>query len=340
MKSTLNLKLFLSALSLAIALLIPYEYYWRVIKHWPASYDVEDIDMWAEWRSKVDDLNQDDVVILGSSRGHFDINIHLWDSITGNRPLMLAYPGSSPFHPVADIVDNSQFDGILIVSVAPGLFFTVSDSWGAGRGKAFVDRYHKATYAQKFNHFLFKHIDPLFSYSDPGINLKNLVDRLPFANRDSVSTPDVWPPMVEMDRYRGVRMTDCFEKDSVLIRRQTDIWFPPEGKERKNRYKDSIDVIMEHYLGLAKKFKERGGRIAFIRPPVSNKYLETEPVLFPREEYWDRLIRESESPGFHFQDHPDTRNMDPPEWSHLSKSQSDIYTKTIIHLLRQEALIQ
>lgn len=43
--------------------------------------------MWADWRAKVDDLSSDDVLILGSSRGHFDLNIHLWDSITGNRPV-------------------------------------------------------------------------------------------------------------------------------------------------------------------------------------------------------------------------------------------------------------
>jgi len=324
---------------LAICLLLPYEYYWHVVKHWPRSYDVEDLDHWAEIRRGVDKLDENDVVILGSSRGHFDINIHQWASITGRRPVQLAYPGSSPFYPVADIVNNSDFNGLLVISVAPGLFFTVSDSWGARRGKAFVDRYHKATYAQRFNHFVYKHIDPVFGYSDPSINLESLVDRLPFPNRDSVKTPDIWPPMVASDKYRNVWMTDCFEEDTVLQRRQTDIWFPPGDEERKNRYADSIDVIMDHYVGLVKKFQDRGGQVAFLRPPVSGKYLESEPVTHPRQEYWDRLLEESGCSGLHFMDHPDLAEMDPPEWSHLSKSQAKVFTESVVQFLVNEGLL-
>jgi hypothetical protein len=71
------------------------------------------LDTWADWRGKVDDLSSNDVLILGSSRGHFDININLWDSITGTKPIMLAFPGSSPFHTVEDIVEKSNFNGYL-----------------------------------------------------------------------------------------------------------------------------------------------------------------------------------------------------------------------------------
>jgi hypothetical protein len=133
-------------------------------------------------------------------------------------------------------------------------------------------------------------------------------------------------------------MTDCFERDTVLQRRQKDIWFPP-NEERKNRFADSIDVIMHHYVSLAKKFKSRGGRMVFICPPVSGKYLESETVLYPKDKYWDRLIQESESPGYYYSDHPDTKYLNPPEWSHLNKRDADIYTRTIIGLLKKEGLI-
>lgn len=336
MTEKLNYKLFLGAFFVALLLLVPYELYWRYVEKWPAGHDLENLDYWADWRGKVDELGKDDVIIMGSSRGHFDINIHLWDSITGTRPIMLAYPGSSPFHPLADLVENTEFNGLLVMSVAPGLFFTVKDSWGAGRGKAFVDHYYNRTYAQRFSHWIYQYIDPQFSYIQEELRLRNLINRLPFENRDSVWHPDIWPPMVHMDEYRNIRMLHGMETDTVIQNRQTAIWTPPVWK---NRYKDSVDVIMDHYVKMVKKLKDRGARVVFIRPPVTGGYLENEPRLFPREAYWDRLLRETDCPGYHFMDHPDTKGMIPPEWSHLNRKDADLYTKTIIHQLRQDQIL-
>lgn len=327
---------FALALALAVGLLIPYELYWRYAKDWPPGYDLESDDVWADQRSGVDDLSEKDVVILGSSRAHFDLNIHVWDSITGRRPLQLAYPGTSPYIPFEDIVNNSDFKGLLVVGVAPGLFYTIRDSWAAGQGKRFVDHYHNRTYAQAFSQQIYDFIDPHFGYLQNDLTLERLVDRLPFSNRDSVNDPTIWPPMVAMDEYRNIRMIPVMETDSAAQQAMKDIWFNPDPK---NRFTDSINNIMHHYVSLAKKLKSRGGNVAFIRAPISGYYLETEPRLFPREEYWDRLIDECDCYGYHYADHPVTSTMDPPEWSHLTRRDSDLFTKILIDLLKQDQLL-
>ncbi|MGL1889064.1 MAG: hypothetical protein OCD76_21305 [Reichenbachiella sp.] len=332
----MNFRLFVISLALAISFLIPYELYWKYIEHWPAGHDWQSLDLWADLRGTLDDLSETDVVVLGSSRGHFDINIHLWDSITGTKPVMLAYPGSSPFHTIEDVVENSNFNGLLMISTAPGLFYTRNGSWGANRGKTLVDHYNDRTYAQIFSAKVYQLIDPLFNYTHDDLSLKSLIDRIPFENRDSVNTPKIWPPMVNMDIDRNIRMIPEMETDSVLQNQQTDIWFNPDAK---NNYADSVDLVLEHYINLVKKFKDKGGRVAFIRPPVTDYYLEMEPRIFPREIYWDRMLRESSSPGYHFQDHPLTKNMIPPEWSHLNRKDSDTYTQVIIELLQKDNLL-
>ena len=337
MDTNLSLTLFIRAFLIALIMLVPYEYYWNHVKHWPRSYDVESLGLWANERSKLDKLSSEDIVIMGSSRGHFDLNMKLWDSIMGRKPVMLAYPGSSPFHPIADVVENSTFKGLLLISVSPGLFFTVGDSWGAGRGKAFVDHYYNRTYAQRFNLWVFSFLDPLFGFLDPGLSYRNLTERIRLPNRDSLNHPAIWPPMVSMDRKRGVRMIPAMETVTILQKRQKDIWDRPVWK---NRYIDSVDVILDHYVSLALQFKENGGRIAFIRPPVSGAYLENEPLIYPRKDFWDRLLEESSCPGFQFMDHPVTNAMEPPEWSHLSRSDADIYTRLTIDFLKDEELIK
>ncbi|MCB0522991.1 MAG: hypothetical protein H6576_18640 [Lewinellaceae bacterium] len=332
----LKLSTFIAALCVAFALLLQYEWYFRNVERWPPGYD-NNADLWAYWRGKVEKLDEKDVVIVGSSRGQFDLNIHLWDSITGRRPVMLAIPGGSPYHTVEDIVVNTDFKGLLLVSTAPGLFYSLGSGGGAAWVKAeMVDYYQKQTYAQKFSQWCYEFIDPHFAYTDPDISLKHLTERLPFPNRDSIEGGTVWPPMVRMDRYRNVRMIPEMENDTSFQNQQTRIWHHPEWK---NRYKDSADVIIGHYADLARKFQERGGRVAFIRPPVTGEYLEFEPQMFPRDQYWDRLLRESGSKGYHFQDNPVSREMIPPEWSHLNRRDADIYTRLIIELLRNDQLL-
>ncbi len=336
MNSPLNRYAFFIALFIAVMLLLPYEWYWKNIEHYAKSHNLESLDHWADQRTSVSSLSEEDVIILGSSRVHFDINIHLWDSLAGRRPLQLAYPGSSPYHPIEDIVNNTDFNGLLVIGVAPGLFFTTEDSWGASRGKVFVDHYQKRTYAQTFNQRIFYFIDPHFSYIDENLSYRYLIDRLPFKNRDSIRHPDIWPPMVSMDKYRNIRMTHQMETDTIFQRRQKDIWFNPDPQ---NRVEEKLDEVMDYYIGLLKKFQERGGKVAFIRAPVAGYYLEIEPKLFPRKDYWDRLIEECKCVGYHFQDHPVTNKMEPPEWSHLSRKQSDIYTKLLVEFLQQDGLI-
>ncbi len=336
MKFIINYKDLIVAFVIATILLIPYEWYFKTVEHWPAAYDLESLDMWADWRAEVDNLDSEDVIILGSSRGHFDININLWDSITGKKPIMLAYPGSSPYHTVEDIIEKSSFNGLLVIGTSPGLFYTMKGSWGANRGKALVDRYYNRTYAQQFSNMVYNLVDPLFSYTQGSdLNLESLIGRIPFENRDSIDGPANWPAMVAMDKYRNIRMIPQMETDSVFQKRQTDIWFNPDPK---NRFVDSIDVVIGHYVNLVKKFKANGGQVAFIRPPVTDYYLDTETRLFPRAKYWDRLILESGCPGYHFQDYNESKDMIPPEWSHLNRRDADIYTKTIINLLKKDQL--
>jgi hypothetical protein len=337
MKTSMNFKAFIFAFIIAIVCIIPYELYMKNVESWAKGHDIESLDLWADWRGNIDDLTPEDVVILGSSRGHFDINIHLWDSIIGKKPIMLAYPGSSPFHIIEDVVEKSDFKGLLLISTAPGLFYTMEGTWGANRGKKLVDHYYDRTYAQKFSGDIYKLIDPFFSYLQGGDrNLTILMDRIPFPKRDSVDLPLIWPPMVAMDKYRNIRMIPRMEIDTALQRIQTDIWYNPDPK---NRFVDSIDVVLGHYVDLVNKYKAKGGRVAFIRPPSSDFYIETETKLYPREKYWDRMLRDSDSPGYHFIDYEESRSMIPPEWSHLNRRDSDIYTELIIKLLHNDKLL-
>jgi hypothetical protein len=334
MENKLNLRLFLGSLALAVVLVVGYELYWRNQGYLP-SYD-DSSELWSYWRGKVDDLTPEDVVIVGSSRSHFNINIHLFDSLTGHRPVMLSVPGGSPYYTMEDIVKKTEFKGLLIVGVAPGLFYTLGTGGGAMWVKdGMVDYYHKQTLASKFSQAMYEFIDPNLAYLNTDITLKKLLPQLNLPNRDSIYHDVIWPPFVSMDRYRNIRMAPIMETDTAIQNRQTKIW--DGGWE--NSFKDSVDVILNHYASLANEFKKRGGRIAFLQSPVTGKYLEYEPKLFPRETYWDVLLQKAEAPGYIYEDIPEMKTMRPPEWSHLNRKDADQFTKILVSLLKKDGLL-
>jgi len=336
MENKLNLRIFLSALAIAFSLLAVHEYYFRVVEGWTPGYD-DNAEMWSYWRRQVDKLTSEDVLIVGSSRSHFNINIHLFESLTGHRPIMLSVPGGSPYFTFEDIVKKSNFNGLLLVGVAPGLFYTLGTGGGAMWIKNDrVDFFYKQTYASRFSQSVYRYIDPHFSYLDPEISIKNLINRIHPTDRDSIQHPPIWPPMVSMDFYRNIRMNPGMETETVLQNQQTKIW---DG-DWKNWYADSLDVILNHYSSLVQEFTKKGGRIAFIQSPVTGKYLHYEPILFPRETYWNALLEKSQVKGYHYEDYPEMKAMTPPEWSHLNRKDADQFTRLLVTLLKQDGLLK
>jgi len=336
MNPELNARTFLLAFGLAVVLLVPYEWHWRQVEKYPPTYDNND-ELWTRARARVEKLSDQDVVIVGSSRGHFDINLDLFEELTGRRPVQLAIPGGSPFFVLQDLVDRSAFKGLIITSVAPGLFFSPPSGGAAQWVKGDrVDFYYKQTPASKFSQWVYMFIDPHFAYLDPDASLKEWPVRLPFPDRDSVNHEPVWPPMVTYGRDRGARMIEAMEQDTVIQNRQKKIW---TSVERKPPVADTLRSVVEKYAAMVHKYRERGGRLAFIRPPVTGYYRTMEAERFPPALCWDELIRQSGVPGHTFEMDSVMMAMEPPEWSHLNRKDADEYTRRIVDWLRREQLL-
>ena len=110
----MNLKnSFLIAISLSIIGLAAWESYWRSQGYSPNLND--DKTLWAIQRSKVDKATDKQVLILGSSRAYFDIQLNEFEQHTGILPIQLASTGSSPLPIFNDIVENSDFTGTVII---------------------------------------------------------------------------------------------------------------------------------------------------------------------------------------------------------------------------------
>jgi hypothetical protein len=103
------------AICFVIPLLIAWEWHWRK-EGYPRTPDATK-HLWAENRAKVKDLGSEDIVLVGSSRLLFDIQIYEWEKVTGRRPVQLSIPGATPMPVFQDIAEKTAFNGIVVVGV-------------------------------------------------------------------------------------------------------------------------------------------------------------------------------------------------------------------------------
>src|ERR1017187_4629215 len=116
------LAVFLCALLLAVVLTGAWEWYWRAFGAVPGYGD--DDALWAQQRRRIDAGEGNATVLIGASRTFFDVQLPVWERMSGRRPIQLALDGTSPVFALEDLASDPSFTGRLLIGVAPDIFFS------------------------------------------------------------------------------------------------------------------------------------------------------------------------------------------------------------------------
>lgn len=330
------------ALSLSVMSLTAWELFWRSEGVYPTLDDNE--ALWAVQRSRVEKASSNDVLLLGSSRVLFDIQLNEWEVATGIRPIQLASVGSSPLPIFHDVVNNTEFNGTILVGVTPGLFFSTTSPkaqpWEWPQTK--VDYYKKRTYAQISNHMLSLPLQKNLAFlSDDqgvdGIKLKELIGKINIGNR-------VVDPMplfhefgeIAVDRnnvMKQITVTDTAYANSVI-----KVWQffmkgaasgPPPDKAG----------TMAFFLKDLKTFEARGGHVILVRCPSTGSVRFGENMGVPRAKFWNDLVKQAKVPSYHFEDYDQFKNLKCPEESHLSAKDARYFTTELIKIMMADGAL-
>ncbi len=63
-------------------------------------------------------------------------------------------------------------------------------------------------------------------------------------------------------------------------------------------------------------------------------------MVFPRATTWYELLKRTNTPGIHFEDHPELQGYESPEWSHLSASEANRFTAALMPIVQREVEAQ
>ncbi|OBX22086.1 hypothetical protein [Gelidibacter algens] len=327
------------AVTISVISLTAWELYWRSQGVYPTLDDNE--ALWAMQRQGVEKASGNDVLLIGSSRVLFDIQLNEWQAQTGVRPIQLASVGSSPLPIFHDVVNNTDYNGTILIGVTPGLFFSTTfpqaQPWQWPQSK--VDYYKKRTFAQISNHFLSIPLQESFAFiSDDqgvdGIKLKELLGKIKVGTR----VPDPMPPFHEFGEIaldRNTVMKEIAVTDTAYANSVKKVWMF-FGKNAPAPDKEST---MAFFLKDLKTFKERGGNAILVRCPSNGLLKAGEDKFLPRTEFWDPLVKASEVKAYYFEDYEQLKHLECPEWSHLSAKDARYFTTELVKIMKADGAL-
>jgi hypothetical protein len=322
----------LGAMGMFVLMMGGWEWYWRANGAVPG-YRNSDAE-WAHERRRIDHGEGAKTVLIGSSRVLFDIQLPVWERITGERPIQLALEGTSPMPILEDLADDPDLTGRLLVGVTPGLFFTGR----AARGSV-VKYAHDEGPSQRIGNWLSRLlVEPHFAYYDPDFALATVIERQDWPLRPGTRAARNVRKLKIQDADRNSYMWSKVELDPDYRALCRAVWAanfnkPPPGMETAAAKQKLIDDQIARAVAAVTKLRARGVRVVFVRLPSAGELYANEQKTLPRGETWDLLLKRTGAPGIHFEDYPELQGYNLPEWSHLSASEAARFTAALVPIV-------
>ena len=326
---------------MVIAATCAWEFYCRSIGYGPTLNDSE--DLWTSARRRV---KPESIVVIGDSRGWFDLDLDELQKGLGKRPVQLAMGGGCAYPVLADLANDENFHGTIICSVVPRLFVAPPGTPPMERAEKAVRRSHTQTPAQRVSQYLAMPLEEHVAFlKQQELTLDDLVKRLPIPNRPyALVSPRIPPYFGTLDRERRARMIEGCAQPGKLQTTIQQIWLPlftppppptyiPK-EEFAKRMGQAIEQRFHDVAAAVQKLRSRAGKIVFVRLPHSGGLKALEDRETPRAAVWDRVIKDTAAPGIYYEDFPELAGFNCPEWSHLSAGDSVEFSKRLIPHLR------
>lgn len=332
----------LVALVLTVLMLGAWEWHWRDFGVQPAIANSD--ALWAIQRRRIDNgEGAGATVIAGSSRLLFDLQLPVWQKLSGKRPIQLALEGTSPMFALEDLADDPNFEnGRLLVDVAPELFFS-----GFAMRAGVLKYTRKQSPSQRIGQWLSMHfVEPVLAFDDPDYALPTVLARQNWwpARAGMYPHKEVRKLMVVEDEDRASHIWDKLEKDPAYAALARGIWAqhlaPSPDDPSLAQLQQKIDEQITRASRAVAKLRRRNVEVIFVRTPSSGGYLVWEDKVFPRAKTWDVLLAKTGAPGVHFQDHPELQGLWTPEWSHLATRDAVRFTRALYAIIQRDACVR
>jgi hypothetical protein len=322
------------ALLLAVALTGVWEWHWRAFGVTPGIRD--DYALWARQRRKVDEGMANATVLIGASRTLFDIQLPVWERLSGRRPIQLALVGTSPLFALEDLAADAAFKGRVLVGVTPDIFFS-----GFEYQKGLIQYFRKETPSQRVGKLISMHlVEPWLAFYDQDFALFTVLRRQRWPARKDLQGGTAVRKLLITEQDRNSYLWSKLETDPGYRNLARSIWAEdfegPATPQEKAENQRALETQIARASAAIERLRARGVPVLFVRHPSGGDYLAFEDREFPRRTTWDVLLAGTHAPGVHFQDYPELQGYDLPEWSHMTRRSAERYTEALYRIIARD----
>lgn len=322
-----------------LALMAGWEAFWRANDAVPSYRNSE--GLWAIQRRRIDNGEGDKTVFVGSSRIYFNTQLDVWEEKAGERPIQLALEGTTPTPILEELADDEDFTGLLVVGIAPDVFFTDF----AYRRSAF-QRYHDESPTQWLGQQISMLVEPYLAFYHFDYSLFTVLKRQQWPVREGVYTRTDVRRLATHGKDRATRMWSKVETEPAYAIIAQDIWRqdidttdgPDPGFLAS--IPDKREAVIQRVVEATRKLTARGVEVIFVRSPSDSVYRQGERDYLPRAENWDVLIERTGLLGIHFEDYEELQGFEMPEWSHMTGEAGDRFTAALYDVIERERALR
>jgi hypothetical protein len=328
-----------SALLILVTLLGLWEWHWRSFGVAPGYTD--DAALWAIQRRRIDTSSGSATVLVGDSRTLGNLQLPVWERLSGRRPIQLGVTGASPLFAVEDLAADPKFVGKLVIGLSPVSFL---EGWEDDFGG--LDRFaNRESLTQRTGKWLsMRLVEPWFAFDDPDYALLKILRRQSWPRRPGKNELHQGRKLFVTEADRNSYMWDKLETDpeyrAIALRDEAQIFGlyeqpPTDPKDIEADHRQHQEQIDRMVRAVA-KLRARGVDVIFVRHPATGRFLVFENNRYPRAMSWDPILTLTGAPGVYFADYPRLQGYDLPDESHLSARSAAEYTAALYQILQGE----
>jgi hypothetical protein len=322
------LKIWLLAPSLLLMGIAVNEGILRKAAHQPSV--VSDANLFCDVYSQVNKLSNNDVILLGASRMQADFDLSVfYQHFPTKKAILLALSGRGTSYPVfKDIVKNTNFRGIVIIDETE---HTLMEQKSYDQ-QSFIDYCHTSfSFNRQLNHRISAWLQSKLVFLNPQSSSLRLWGNLLTKNKLPV-------PFYSKTLFSREQLLDYKRADEKFLKELHDSRLNGIKSQVKPTFLTPDKWLNEtkHWGNLVNKFRARGGRIIFVRMPLSEEIWKFESQITPPEKYWEVFTNKLNVKSLYFADYPDLSNFEFPDTSHLDMRDKPVFTHLLLNHLQNE----
>ena len=255
---------------------------------------------------------------------NFDLDI--FQKLFPERKIFqLAQSGRGTAYPVfKDIVENSNYKGMIIISETESTLVSTKKEQ-----QAFVNHCRNSfSLDSRINRNVSSWFQNKFVFLSPQSSSFRLWGNI-LAQQN---LPEPFYVKTKSDRSQ---LSDFKRAEPKALKKLHDSRIKGIKKSSGKAFLNPQEWLLKanRWNPLIEKFQQRGGRVIFVRMPVSQERWNFESKRVPLDRYWNQFARTSNITSLYFAQHPSLTQFDLPDTSHLDMYDRSLFTKLLLEEL-------